>query len=397
MQTPASIGPAGEARTAAQPRRFPELDALRGLAALAVVFNHFVVLWRGTASPAVQIALDAVPLRFMWSGHHAVLLFFLISGFVLTLPYMSAPPAYPAFLARRICRIWLPYLAALALAVAGAAAFHSPIPALGPWFNQTWSAMPTADAVVDHVAFVGRYPNVVFNTAFWSLVYEMRISIVFPPIAWAVLRFPPAVVLPAAFLASMLAAWPASSPSQGDWLPTIHFAALFVVGALLARNLDAVRAFHDRLGPRPRRIATCAALLLVAYDLAPPERSIGAPHDWLVVPGLAWLLMSAICHDGWRRALLSPLPAFLGRISYSLYLVHGTVLFALVHVAWGHVALPWLLPAYVGLSIGLAVLAHRLVEEPAKALGHAIAGRLARNDAGAGRPANRFAIREAGR
>lgn len=382
---------------AAPSPRFCELDALRGLAALVVVFSHFVILWRDTANPAVQLALDAVPLRFMWSGHHAVLLFFLISGFVLTLPYMSAPPAYPAFLARRVCRIWLPYLAALAFAVAGAAALHGPIPALGPWFNQTWSAAPAASAVADHFAFVGRYPNVVFNTAFWSLVYEMRISIAFPLIALAVLRFRPAVVLPVALLASMIASWPASSPSQGDWLPTIHFAALFTVGALLARHLDAVRAFHGRLGSRPRRIAACAALLLVAYDLAPPERSIGAPHDWLVVPGLAWLLVSAISHDGWRRALLSPLPSFFGRISYSLYLVHGTVLFALVRIAWGHVALPWLLPAYVGLSIGLAVLAHRFVEAPAKALGHAIAGRLTRNDAGTGRPSDPFAIRQAGR
>jgi len=47
-------------------------------------------------------------------------LFFLLSAFVLALPYLKGDGLeYPAYLARRVIRIYGPYLFALALAVAG--------------------------------------------------------------------------------------------------------------------------------------------------------------------------------------------------------------------------------------------------------------------------------------
>jgi len=70
------------------PRRFHELDAIRGLAALMVVFSHFVLIW--------QIPWRDEPgflsfLRYPFiTGHEAVMLFFLLSGFVLSLPYLGA-------------------------------------------------------------------------------------------------------------------------------------------------------------------------------------------------------------------------------------------------------------------------------------------------------------------
>ena len=56
------------------------------------------------------------------------MLFFLLSGFVLSVPYLRGKgQAYPVYLIRRILRIYAPYLAALALAVAGAP------PGMGRW------------------------------------------------------------------------------------------------------------------------------------------------------------------------------------------------------------------------------------------------------------------------
>ena len=64
------------------PRRFRELDSLRGLAAITVVFHHFSRI----CSPQIIHVLDRTPLRILVAGHQAVILFFLLSGFVLTLP-----------------------------------------------------------------------------------------------------------------------------------------------------------------------------------------------------------------------------------------------------------------------------------------------------------------------
>jgi peptidoglycan/LPS O-acetylase OafA/YrhL len=54
---------------------------------------------------------------------------------------------------------------------------------------------------------------------------------------------------------------------------------------------------------------------------------------------------------------------FLGRISYSLYLVHGTVLFALTHALGYRVPMMVQLVLYVGISIGLGYLLCVVVEE----------------------------------
>src|SRR5260370_27650821 len=89
------------------PRRFYGLDSLRGVAALTFVFHHFSRI----CSPSVVHFIDRTPLRLLAAGHQAVSLFFLLSGFVLTLPYKkNGRLNYGPFLLKRICRIYLPYL-----------------------------------------------------------------------------------------------------------------------------------------------------------------------------------------------------------------------------------------------------------------------------------------------
>jgi peptidoglycan/LPS O-acetylase OafA/YrhL len=158
-------------------RRFHELDSLRGLAALTVVFHHFSHI----CSPEVLHVLDRTPLRLLVAGHQAVILFFLISGFVLTLPYKKEGSLkYRPFLLKRVCRIYLPYLGALAFAILCDLHFSSRGPINNYWTELTWSTPVTTHLVVQHILFLGNYDWSQFNTAFWSLVHEMRISLIFP-------------------------------------------------------------------------------------------------------------------------------------------------------------------------------------------------------------------------
>ena len=92
-------------------RRFHELDALRGLACVSVVFLHFHDMWTPkdphTLPHWKQVAL--ILLAPFYSGHQAVILFFLLSGLVLALPYTRGKEqSYPVYLARRIVRIYGP-------------------------------------------------------------------------------------------------------------------------------------------------------------------------------------------------------------------------------------------------------------------------------------------------
>ncbi|MGH7001396.1 MAG: acyltransferase family protein, partial [Stellaceae bacterium] len=74
--------------------RLPSLDSLRGIAALTVVIHHTLTtlpaFWAVyTGAPASRLAriMAFSPLHLLWDGHQAVLVFFVLSGFVLSLPY----------------------------------------------------------------------------------------------------------------------------------------------------------------------------------------------------------------------------------------------------------------------------------------------------------------------
>lgn len=65
-------------------RRLDFLDGLRGWAALVVVFYHVTAL----VFPPIALMPHLIPFL-PWNGVLAVTLFFLISGFALTIPYLQ--------------------------------------------------------------------------------------------------------------------------------------------------------------------------------------------------------------------------------------------------------------------------------------------------------------------
>ena len=122
----AQPGGAGAIQKSASGRsHYPELDALRGAAALVVLMNHFHQVWLGTSHPHWIARPKLIPpLWLLVNGHASVILFFLLSGFVLTLPSLrGSHQPYPRYLARRVCRIYPPYVAGLLISVVGCAFF----------------------------------------------------------------------------------------------------------------------------------------------------------------------------------------------------------------------------------------------------------------------------------
>ncbi|OJV41506.1 MAG: hypothetical protein BGO25_17600 [Acidobacteriales bacterium 59-55] len=151
---------------------------MRGIAALVVLFHHYTHMFYPSLLTGTGVA--AVILSPFISGHESVIYFFLLSGFVLSLPFLRGKNRpYPIFVRRRVLRIYGPYLAALALALAGCSLWHSQLGVSG-WRAGTWSAPVDLHSVIQHLLFIGDYNYNRYNTAFWSLVYEMRISLIFP-------------------------------------------------------------------------------------------------------------------------------------------------------------------------------------------------------------------------
>ena len=144
-----------------------------------------------------------------------MVLFFTLSGFVLSLPvWRETKISYLHFVLRRTFRIYLPYLLALFLSVAGAYLFHShKQPHLSPWFQGSWSTPIDPHLVLQHMLFIGsRYQAGQYNTVFWTLILEMQISLIFP-ILMNILR---------------------RIPFDREWLlPRIHLDAWLLLGLLL--------------------------------------------------------------------------------------------------------------------------------------------------------------------
>jgi peptidoglycan/LPS O-acetylase OafA/YrhL len=104
-------------------------DTVRGLAALSVVFSHFIGAYGWpTGSQAVKQALTYSPLHIVWDGFAAVSLFYVLSGLVLSIKYFRHTKRpdlsqYPLsqFLTSRVFRIWPPYLVIFLLVMVCAA------------------------------------------------------------------------------------------------------------------------------------------------------------------------------------------------------------------------------------------------------------------------------------
>jgi peptidoglycan/LPS O-acetylase OafA/YrhL len=362
-------------------RHYPQLDALRGIAALMVVVNHFILvgpLWWIPRSPLRVLAL----------GHEAVILFFILSGFVLTLQLISDRRiSYRDYAIRRICRIYLPYLAVLFTAFSIINLINiEPVKWAGSWFNDIWTGSFSGREMLDHLLFIGEYKANRVLPVIWSLIYEMRISLMMPLVVYCVSRFSARTCLAAALCISLVSFAFAmgrntdqtSSPSfSGDWAMTAHFLGMFIVGATLAFHRVRWQQWLDKRGRTMLVLAASLTLYFLSrLVLSITSGAIGQYiFDWCVVAGAAGMVCTAIVSRRFTLVLAKRPIVFLGTISYSLYLTHTVVLLTVIHLMPASGS-PWhsIVTAAV-LVIPVAAVTHFVVERPSILLGKFLTGR----------------------
>jgi peptidoglycan/LPS O-acetylase OafA/YrhL len=218
--------------------RYNELDSLRGLAALAVFFSHMYLIFNETLIS--KLLFEYGLLRVTVAGSEAVVLFFVLSGFVLSLPFYSNQQFnYGAYAIKRFCRIYIPYIMAIVIAILCRELFYTEkIGELSNWFNVNWSTSLNVNSLTDHLLLIGTFTSSL-NNVVWSLVHELRISLIFPMIMFLLVRFNPiqGIGLAIAFSSvSIIYSFITNAPFLGTELySTIHYCSMFVIGALLAK------------------------------------------------------------------------------------------------------------------------------------------------------------------
>jgi peptidoglycan/LPS O-acetylase OafA/YrhL len=368
--------------------RYRSLDALRGIAALVVVFHHSMmtlpvwsdVVMHGVHNSKLALILGSPPLDVLWAGDAAVKVFFALSGFVLALMFLRPdPPSYAAFAVKRICRIYLPYVAVVAVAMLlmTATAPH-PAPGLSEWFTSSWNHGVSWPLIVDHALMLGQKEYNFVDNPIWSLVHEMRYSLIFPMIMWVVLRTGWWPLVAGSFGLSLAAMGALSHVGENTALDSLQYAFLFVTGAALAKYRMEVTAWYRNL-PASLRIAVGVTSLVLLSTHGVAHSSIRlvrafasvAPHIGAVV------LLISVLGSKRAQAVLEMKPCvWAGRVSYSLYLSHVVLLLTLVSVFHRFVSIYVILLAMPLLALTLAGVLYRLLEEPAIALGRRLENRI---------------------
>jgi peptidoglycan/LPS O-acetylase OafA/YrhL len=372
--------------------RIAALDGMRGAAVLWVVAFHYVGFRGPTGDPWIA-ALASVPVldRLVRNGYLGVDLFFLLSGFLLALPWClnaranRPAPAARDFYARRIRRIVPAYYIQLFLL------FALVMPLLhgrGYWksdlYVDLWNAVAHALFIHNSTPLTASSLNA--NGALWSLAVEVQFYALLPLVVPLVVRAPRAM-LAAAIGLTLWWQWGARHGLQPlvdmqlalgahwHWSEEIvrylltmqlpEYAAQFTLGMVLARAWVALR---DDAAPRwlPRVLApgALAAAGLLWWSLA--GSGAIAPEHARLVAALALgvlLFVAAASHRPAVQALLGRGPlAFAGRISYSAYLYHVPLLLLWNKYARGIDG--WLaLPAFTTLLACVAWLSWRYVEQ----------------------------------
>lgn len=352
--------------------RYDALDSLRGIAACTVVICHTVMLGLFQIEP-IWSAVKWTPLRLLWSGHQAVILFFVLSGFSLFILLKSLetiPARTLRFILARWLRLYPVYAASLLFASASywlLALNHT------TWPGHTLYVPPPnppPDQFWLHLTLIAEYNTSLINPPVWSIVHEMRISLAFPVIAWLVkrLRWHAALAAILSSLAIALGCWELPQTYGNNSialsaLNTLHYCTFFVIGALLAQHRSFLTPWIQRHRTHLLPAAPIAALTFYTYGFdetwTTGQIMLG---DLLVGAGAAGIVLLAIAFPILNR---SHVLLYLGKISYSLYLVHFTCFGIVSVLLHGKLPIPVLWLLVVALSLATASIGWWLIERHA--------------------------------
>lgn len=299
----------------------PFLDALRGLSAIYVVLYHIVL--------ATQFDEYRFARPFLY-GHYAVIVFFVLSGFVIHLRQASNPSIVEGervwhwlrlYAWRRGVRIYFPLVFAVVLTVVLALASSAPGAGRAP------RLLVSAARVVIPLGGVLRW-----NIPLWSVQLEIWFYALY---AVLILLYVTRVRISLAqsfvpLVGVGLVSWYLASSlddsvgglSQAFRLP--YYFPIWLVGALLAEMFVRGRLPSTEW----RRGVGGLALIAVALPFTPTKGRVDYPIDYAWALGIALVMSAGLAlhhaETPWRRVIgwLAPSAA----VSYSLYLVHYPVI-----------------------------------------------------------------------
>ncbi|MBE2319944.1 acyltransferase [Solirubrobacter sp. CPCC 204708] len=336
--------------------RFESFDGLRGLACVLIVVLH---VWMYTDAnhprPGRTDLLDRVIGEFRVS----LIFFFVLSGFLLALPWAAGKtPDLRRYAARRFARVVPGYWLAV----------------VGSFLLLHGTEHGRAIALHDLPKFLFFIPNLFEETRnqldppMWSLHVEVSFYLVLPLIGYALLRRP--LTTCAGLIAGGLL-WTTAGVLR-EWPPEVTWTLPSYIGVLTCGVAAAVLA--QRSPPRFVGLLGVAIVLANSWWHSDGTGTLGhAVGDLPAGIGFGLVLWSLAYRES--RMLSAKPVVWLGTVSFGVYLWHYPVMYALqLHERMPERFVPaalWVFP----ITFALAAVSWYLVEKPAMRLGARVPAR----------------------
>jgi peptidoglycan/LPS O-acetylase OafA/YrhL len=356
-------------------RRIEWLDSIRGLAALAVLFNHSLGI---IVPPAGLLPIINFPIiSIIHDDRTAVTMFFVLSGFVLSLPWVRREDGtfrkinVLSFYIRRVTRIWIPWLAVFLVSWMTQANMPENVRTTPPRTEESvvkWKGDFSRREILKQL-YYGLNQKHQLLPQDWSLGVELKGSFLMPLFLFLLRKQVWALIAAAVGLLFLY--------------PTGMYYYTFAVGVLLAAYSGAISKWFRGLSGAKRKSLLALGLILYNARYWNTDWQSWDKTLWTVAAGgCALILISSMGSDGLQSFLSRRFFVFIGRISYSIYLLQFLILLG---------AVPWVIAflnkyGFVnralcfGVSWGtgvlitvlLSVLTFRWIEIPSMNLGQAI-------------------------
>ena len=302
MQFPSFLNSLRVPQNQLRPQRVNFLDGIRGLAALMVLLEHVVKDFLAAVTPEKY---DSILLAFITDGHFAVAIFFVLSGYVLSLSQVASPKNLLYLLISRYFRLAIPILVTCTityiLLMAGFIFIAGPLYQFDP-------------------TILGLLQFSLFDV---FVHYDDLIS--YSPVLWTM-----SIELMGSYLLYLLIALFRRDAIYFLALPLViacvllifkPFIACFIFGYLIfelnLRYTKVSSALISRLGV----FSFLSVVVVVSFsqDL----------DDWIKCL-LASVLIISVCHSSiLKKVFTNPALLFLGKISFVLYLIQFSVICSL--------------------------------------------------------------------
>lgn len=368
-------------------RDYPALTGLRGFAAAWVLFYHAWVAAepRAMSLPLGFVEIDMTPFfSFGWFG---VDIFFVLSAFLLALPFANAraqgaqTPSWREYFKRRVLRILPAYYTQLLLVL------------LFVGFTENRLGLSVGSLAAHMVLWlnIGPQPVAPLVSVWWTLPIEFGYYLLLPFLAPLLTYRRVTALIVAAIAVSVAYRFGmfeyADGRSIGEKVLLLEQLPgrldQFVIGSAaavwVANRPDKGRA----LSPFVARLLFVGGIAFIAtlalqLHWNPSAYWEGHPllfcFHMLTSFGIAAVVIAA-CSDTLDdfRVLRSRTMVFLGTVSYSLYLWHQLILMWLARQPWVEWPSPYIMPALLviggGLALLVAWLSWKFVEVPFLRLG----------------------------